>query len=86
MVGGDPVGLVRGLTAQDSGPDTRLCGGGRPAGAPLPGIGLPVSEASPVPAGAGVPLVEGGFDPGLFEVRDRQVFDNGVSVAEYARV
>lgn len=86
VVDRDPVGLVRGLKAQDSGLDIWLCGGGRLAGALLPEIDRLVLKAYPVLAGAGVPLVEGGFDPGLFEVRDRQVFDNGVSVTEYARV
>jgi dihydrofolate reductase len=85
VVDGDSVGLVRDLKKEDSDWDIWLCGGGRLAGALLPEIDRLVLKSYPVLAGAGVPLVEGGFDPGVFTVADRQVFDNGVTVTEYAR-
>jgi dihydrofolate reductase len=81
----DPVGLVRALKEEDSDLDIWLCGGGKLAGVLLPEIDRLVLKSYPVLAGAGVPLVEGGFDPGLFAVVDRQVFDNGVAITEYAR-
>ncbi|MEU0491465.1 dihydrofolate reductase family protein [Nocardiopsis sp. NPDC006139] len=85
VVDRDPVGLVRALKEEDSDLDIWLCGGGKLAGVLLAEIDRLVLKSYPVLAGAGVPLVEGGFDPGLFTVVDRQVFDNGVAVTEYAR-
>ncbi|MFL1377553.1 MULTISPECIES: dihydrofolate reductase family protein [unclassified Nocardiopsis] len=85
VVDRDPVRLVRGLKGEDSDRDIWLCGGGRLAGALSAEIDRLVLKTYPVLAGAGVPLVEGGFDPGVFTVVDRQVFDNGVAVTEYAR-
>lgn len=65
---------------RERGRDIWLCGGGEPAGAPLPEIDQLILKSYPVVAGAGVALFDGGFDPTLFRAADRDVFPNGVSV------
>ncbi|AQS72114.1 dihydrofolate reductase family protein [Streptomyces pactum] len=86
VVPGDPLGLVRALKAEEGGElDIWLCGGGRLAGALLPEIDELVIKSYPVIAGAGVPLVDGDFDPTLFDVASRTAFENGVTLTRFTR-
>jgi len=84
VVPSDPLGLVRSLKQED-GLDIWLCGGGKLAGALLPEIDELVLKTYPVLAGAGVPLVDGGFDPTVFGVEDRTAFPNGVTATRLIR-
>lgn len=84
VVGGDPLGLVRSLKEED-GQDVWLCGGGRLAGEVWPEIDRLVIKSYPVVAGAGIPMVDGEFDPTPFQVTDRRSFGNGVTVTWLAR-
>ncbi|WP_020662149.1 dihydrofolate reductase family protein [Amycolatopsis benzoatilytica] len=84
VVPGDPVGLVQSLKKED-GLDIWLCGGGKLAGALLPEIDELVIKSYPVVAGAGVPMVDGGFDPTAFEVTERTAFPNGVTATRLVR-
>ncbi|WP_330228111.1 dihydrofolate reductase family protein [Nocardia sp. NBC_00508] len=85
VVDRDPLGLIRALKKEGGDKDIWLCGGGRLAGELMPEIDRLVLKTYPVLAGAGVPLIDGGFDPAFFTVVDRQIFDNGVTVTELAR-
>lgn len=74
---GDPIALVRRLKAEDSDKDIWLCGGGTLAGALLSEIDEIVLKSYPVVAGAGVPMVTGGFGPTSFTpVRTVSVADS----------
>ncbi|GHF01952.1 deaminase [Amycolatopsis deserti] len=84
VVPGDPLGLVRSLK-QEAGKDIWLCGGGELAGEVLPEIDRMVVKSYPVVAGAGIPMVDGKFDPTPFAVTDRKSFDNGVVVNWFRR-
>ncbi|WP_305786582.1 dihydrofolate reductase family protein [Symbioplanes lichenis] len=81
---GDPVAYVRELKAAD-GLDLWLCGGGKLAAALLPEIDELVVKRYPVLAGAGLPLVDGGFDPAAFTVTDSRRFPSGADVTTYRR-
>ncbi|MEU3821674.1 dihydrofolate reductase family protein [Streptomyces sp. NPDC030392] len=86
VVPGDPLALVRGLKAEaGSGLDIWLCGGGRLAGALLPEIDELLIKTYPVVAGAGIPLVDGAFDPTVFDVAERTAFPNGVTLTRLIR-
>jgi dihydrofolate reductase len=85
FVRSDPISLVRELKQQD-GLDIYLCGGGKLAGALLPEIDELVIKSYPVLAGAGVPMISGGFQPTQFTPTERQAFDNGVFVTWYSRL
>ncbi|QDY77303.1 dihydrofolate reductase family protein [Streptomyces qinzhouensis] len=85
VVPDDPLALVRRLKREEGGLDIWLCGGGKLAGALLPEIDELVFKSYPVIAGAGVPVVDGGFDPTAFDVVQRTTFDNGVCVTRFAR-
>ncbi|MFH8976025.1 dihydrofolate reductase family protein [Streptomyces sp. NPDC017890] len=86
VVPGDPLALVRELKAEEeTGLDIWLCGGGKLAGALLPEIDELVIKSYPVIAGAGVPLVDGVFDPTLFDVAERTAFANGVTLTRLTR-
>ena len=85
LVRSDPLALVRELKRQD-GLDIYLCGGGKLAGALLPEIDELVIKSYPVLAGAGLPMISGGFQPTQFMPADRQAFDNGVFVTWYSRL
>ncbi|GAB3389552.1 dihydrofolate reductase family protein [Amycolatopsis echigonensis] len=85
VVPGDPVGLVRDLKKEETGKDIWLCGGGKLAGALLPEIDEIVLKSYPVVAGAGIPMVEGGFDPTVFSVAERTAFPNGVTATRLVR-
>jgi dihydrofolate reductase len=85
VVRDDPVGLVRKLKAEDSGLDIYLCGGGRLAGALLGEIDEIILKSYPVVAGAGIPMVAGGFDPTGFTPTRRETFDNGAQVTWLTR-
>ncbi|MBF6356041.1 dihydrofolate reductase family protein [Nocardia higoensis] len=85
VVGHDPIALVRELKKEDSDKAIWLCGGGQLAGTLLPEIDRLVLKSYPMLAGAGIGLIDGGFDPTLFAPVDRQAFDNGVTVTEFVR-
>jgi dihydrofolate reductase len=85
VVSGDPAQAVRDLKAEDSALDIWLCGGGKLAGALLPEIDELVVKSYPVLAGAGIPMVEGAFDPTVFEVAERTAFPNGVTATRLVR-
>ncbi|PRY12480.1 dihydrofolate reductase family protein [Kineococcus rhizosphaerae] len=80
----DPVALVRALKAEP-GLDVWLCGGGTLAGALTGEIDELVLKTYPVLAGAGIPVVAGGFSPTAFRVLEREQFANGVVVSRLER-
>jgi dihydrofolate reductase len=80
----DPIALV-GELKQETGADIWLCGGGTLAGALLPEIDELIVKTYPVLAGAGVPMIGGGFDPTPFAVTDRRSFPGGVGVTWFSR-
>ncbi|MBB0244785.1 dihydrofolate reductase [Streptomyces alkaliphilus] len=80
VVPDDPIGLVRELKREESDRDIWLCGGGKLAGTLLPEIDELVIKSYPVVAGAGAPLLDGAFDPTLFDVAHRTAFPHGVIV------
>lgn len=85
LVRSDPIALVRELKQQD-GLDIYLAGGGKLAGALLPEVDELVIKSYPVLAGAGVPMISGGFQPTQFTPTHRESFDNGVFVTWYTRL
>ncbi|MFI8215601.1 dihydrofolate reductase family protein [Streptomyces sp. NPDC085932] len=86
VVPGDPLTLVRELKhAPGAGPDLWLCGGGRLAGSVLPEIDELLIKTYPVVAGAGIPMVDGAFDPTVFDVAERTAFPNGVTLTRLTR-
>ncbi|MQS09508.1 dihydrofolate reductase family protein [Streptomyces alkaliphilus] len=85
VVRDDPIGLVRELKREKSDRDIWLCGGGKLAGTLLPEIDELVIKSYPVVAGAGVPLLDGAFDPTLFDVAHRTAFPHGVIVTRFTR-
>lgn len=90
VVRADPLALVRDLKGEageraGQERDIWLCGGGRLAGALLPEIDELIIKSYPVVAGAGIPVFDGEFDPTVFDVTDRDSFDNGVTVTHFAR-
>ncbi|MEV0639387.1 dihydrofolate reductase family protein [Streptomyces sp. NPDC050619] len=86
VVPGDPLGLVRELKREEGpGLDIWLCGGGKLAGALLPEIDELVLKHYPVVAGAGIPAVDGVFDPTDFDVAERTAFPNGVTLTRLTR-
>lgn len=82
---GDPVELVRKLKAEDTGMNIYLCGGGKLAASLLPEIDEIILKSYPVVAGAGIPMVAGGFNPILFTPTQRESFDNGAQVTWLTR-
>lgn len=84
VVKDNPLDLVRKLK-EEEGEDIWLCGGGRLAGALLPEIDRLIIKSYPVVAGAGVPAFDGGFDPTVFRVTERQSFPSGVTVTWLTR-
>jgi dihydrofolate reductase len=86
VVPGDPLTLVRELKSEvGTDLDVWLCGGGRLAGALLPEIDELLIKTYPVIAGAGVPVVDGAFDPTVFDVAERTAFTNGVTLTRLTR-
>ncbi|OLF07579.1 deaminase [Actinophytocola xinjiangensis] len=85
VVPGDPLGLVRDLKSEDGDLDIWLCGGGRLAGALLPEIDELMIKTYPVIAGSGVAVVDGAFDPTVFDVAERTAFPNGVTFTHLTR-
>lgn len=86
VVPGDPLALARELKREeDADLDVWLCGGGKLAGALLPEIDELVIKNYPVVAGAGIPAFDGAFDPTVFEVAERTVFPNGVTLTHLTR-
>ncbi|MFI7273712.1 dihydrofolate reductase family protein [Streptomyces sp. NPDC049879] len=83
VVPGDPLGLVRRLKEED-GLDIWLCGGVL-AGVLQPEIDELIIKSYPVVIGSGVPFFDGDFDPTLFDVVEREAFDNGVLVTRLTR-
>ncbi|MBP2326242.1 dihydrofolate reductase [Kibdelosporangium banguiense] len=84
LVRSDPIGLVRELKQQD-GLDIYLCGGGKLAGELLPEIDQLIIKSYPVIAGAGIPMIDGDFQPTGFTPAERESFDCGVFVTWYSR-
>jgi dihydrofolate reductase len=84
VVQDDPIAFIRDLKEED-GMDIWLCGGGKLAGALLPEIDELAIKTYPVVAGAGVPVVDGAFDPTRFEVTERTSFPNGITFTTLAR-
>jgi dihydrofolate reductase len=86
VVPGDPLALVRELKGErGTGLDVWLCGGGRLAGALLPEIDELLIKTYPVVAGSGIPVVDGAFDPTVFDVAERTAFPNGVTLTRLTR-
>ncbi|WP_119295757.1 dihydrofolate reductase family protein, partial [Streptomyces sp. YIM 130001] len=86
VVPSGPLDLVRALKREaGSGLDIWLCGGGRLAGAVLPEIDELLIKTYPVIAGAGIPVVDGAFDPTTFDVAERTTFANGVILTHLTR-
>jgi dihydrofolate reductase len=78
----DPLAAVRALKAEE-GLGIYLAGGGELAGLLLPEIDEIVVKVYPVVAGAGVPLLGGGFRPRPLRLRDSRVLDCGTAVLRY---
>ncbi|MER8220766.1 dihydrofolate reductase family protein [Streptomyces sp. NPDC094143] len=86
VVPSDPLALVRELKGEvGTGLDIWLCGGGQLAGALLPEIDELLIKTYPVVAGTGVPVVDGAFDPTVFEAAERTAFPNGVTLTRLTR-
>ncbi|GAA2484111.1 dihydrofolate reductase family protein [Streptomyces longisporus] len=86
VVPSDPLTLVRGLKGEvDASRDIWLCGGGRLAGTLLPEIDELLIKTYPVVAGTGIPVVDGAFDPTVFDVAERTAFPNGATLTRLAR-
>ncbi|MFI6854300.1 dihydrofolate reductase family protein [Streptomyces sp. NPDC050416] len=86
VVPGDPLALVRELKGEEGpGLDIWLCGGGRLAGTLLPEIDELLIKTYPVVAGSGIPVVDGAFDPTVFDVAERTAFPNGVTPTRLTR-
>ncbi len=86
VVPGDPLALVRELKQEENTSlDVWLCGGGKLAGALLPEIDELVLKSYPVVAGAGIPALDGAFDPVVFDVAERTAFPNGVTLTRLVR-
>lgn len=85
VVPGDPLGLVRDLKNEDGDLDIWLCGGGRLAGTLLPEIDELMIKTYPVIAGSGIAVVDGAFDPTVFDVAERTAFPNGVTFTHLTR-
>ncbi|MFY0405717.1 dihydrofolate reductase family protein [Solicola sp. PLA-1-18] len=84
VVDEDPLAFVRRLKAEPGG-DIWLCGGGRLAGALAPEVDRLVLKLNPVVLGAGIPLVDGAFDPSVWRLVASRVHEIGVVVLTYER-
>ncbi|MET7693497.1 dihydrofolate reductase family protein [Streptomyces sp. NPDC005483] len=86
VVPGDPLALVRDLKGDvGTGLDIWLCGGGRLAGTLLSEIDELLIKTYPVVAGSGISMVDGAFDPTVFDVAERTTFPNGVTLTRLTR-
>ncbi|RSM92403.1 deaminase [Streptomyces sp. WAC 01325] len=86
VVPSDPLALVRELKGEVSAElDIWLCGGGRLAGTLLPEIDELLIKTYPVIAGTGVAVVDGTFDPTVFDVAERTAFSNGATLTRLTR-
>ncbi|MFE7561043.1 dihydrofolate reductase family protein [Kitasatospora sp. NPDC057500] len=85
VVPDDPLSLARELKSEIGTLDIWLCGGGQLAGALLPEIDELLIKTYPVIAGAGIPVVDGAFDPTAFDVAERTAFPNGVTLTRLTR-
>lgn len=85
VVPSDPLSLVRELKGE-AGLDIWLCGGGRLAGTLLPEMDELLIKTYPVVAGTGIPVVDGAFDPTVFDVAERTAFPNGVTLTRLTRL
>jgi len=82
--GGDPVGVLRGLKARESGSDIWLCGGGRLASALVGEIDRIILKVNPVLFGSGIPLfAERGYAPVTTTLEASTSFSSGVVINEY---
>ncbi|RSM90746.1 deaminase [Kibdelosporangium aridum] len=80
----DPFPLVRELKQRD-GLDIWLAGAAKLAGSLLPEIDQLIIKSYPVIAGAGVPAINGEFQPTQFTPTEHMSFDNGAYVTWYDR-
>ncbi|WP_411978159.1 dihydrofolate reductase family protein [Streptomyces anulatus] len=86
IVPGDPLALARELKNEaGAGLDIWLCGGGQLAGTLLPEIDELLIKTYPVIAGTGIAVVDGPFDPTVFDVAERTAFPNGVTLTHLTR-
>ncbi|MER7479116.1 dihydrofolate reductase family protein [Streptomyces sp. NPDC126510] len=85
VVASDPLGLVRELKGEAGDQDIWLCGGGRLAGTLMPEIDELLIKTYPVIAGSGIPVVDGVFDPTVFEVAERTAFPSGATFTRLTR-
>lgn len=74
----EPATVVRELKARP-GRDIWLCGGGKLASSLLDEIDEVVLKVNPVLAPGGLPLFDGQARPRALQLRDRRVFDTGVT-------
>jgi dihydrofolate reductase len=85
IVRDDPVGAVRRLKEEPAGRAIWLCGGGRLAGVLAAEIDRLVLKVNPVVLGAGIPMIEGSYDPASFELVATTRYESGVLLDEYVR-
>jgi dihydrofolate reductase len=85
VVASDPLGLVRELKCEAVDQDIWLCGGGRLAGTLLPEIDELLIKTYPVIAGSGIPMIDGAFDPTVFDVAERTAFPSGTTLTRLTR-
>lgn len=85
VVPDDPLALVRRLKGEGGAMDIWLCGGGRLAGTLLPEIDELLIKTYPVVVGSGIAVVDGAFDPTVFDVAERTVFPNAVTFTRLTR-
>ncbi|MEV4244498.1 hypothetical protein AB0J63_13910 [Streptosporangium canum] len=84
LVTGDPIDLVRRLTAEETGKDVWLAGGGTLA-ALLPEIDELIIKSYPVVAGADISALSGEFRPTLFTPTQTETFSSGARVTRFTR-
>ncbi len=83
IVSADPVAFVRDLKRQP-GRDIWLCGGGQLAGQLFNEVDELIVKVNPVVVGSGTPLVDRGFDPTRFSLRDATAIGGDVVLLHYA--
>jgi dihydrofolate reductase len=85
VVRDDPLGAVRRLKEEPAGRGIWLCGGGSLAGALASEIDRLILKVNPIVLGDGIPLIDGGYEPGQFELVDSTRYASGVLLNEYVR-
>lgn len=85
IIGGDLVGKVRELKAEEGELGIYLCGGSQIAGELFDLIDELVIKTYPVTIGSGMPMFGSGFSITEFGLDDVRTFKNGVFVRTYSR-